>query len=199
MAATLTSVVAMIASHKQVHMRVTSEVRSTAKPSGYTTAIGLAYTQAAIKEAKRLHPVIGMSLPRTVPAGGLTLHGVYLPAGMTVGCQPAALHRNAKICAGGTNPDEYVPERWLEGGGDGEVSNKDIRRMEQCSLSWGGGARTCPGRHLADLVVYKVITALFEEFDIEVTIPPEREMPSYFLCMMTGVKARFIPHEPQEV
>ncbi|KEY67747.1 hypothetical protein S7711_04067 [Stachybotrys chartarum IBT 7711] len=182
MASTLTSIVAMIASHPTVHTLAAHEIRSSPNPSAYSASSHLAYTQAAIREAKRLHPVLSMSLPRTVPAGGLSLHGHFIPAGTTVGCNPVALHRNEDVC--GPQPDTYEPRRWL----DGEAA----RRMERCSLAWGGGARSCPGRNLAELVVYKVIPAIFEEFDVEVKMPKEEQSKSYFLSMLVGVKARFL-------
>lgn len=187
MCAALTSVMAMIGSHPEVHKKVTEEVRDTPNVMPYDHAVRLRYTQASIKEAQRLHPVIGMSLSRKVPAGGLSLHGHYLPAGTTVGCNPAALHRNVDIF--GTDADRYNPDRWLQ-----ESSTDQVRTMERNNLTWGGGSRTCPGRHLAELIVSKIVPALLKEFDVEITsMPAEDEMPCYFMAMLTGVRARFIP------
>lgn len=180
MTATLTSILAMVASHNDVQRRVAEEARQT-DSTAYATASQLTYTQAAIKEAKRLYPVIAMSLQRTVPPNGLSVNGYFFPPGTTVGCNPVALHRNDSIC--GPNPELYDPSRWLD--------EDAARRMERHSLSWGGGARTCPGRHLAELVVFKLVPAVFAEFQVQVVMPPEDEMQSYFLSMLTGVKARF--------
>lgn len=181
MASTLTSAIAAICSRPDVRDRVIAEVRQTTDPSKYDVGTRLGYTQASIKESQRLYPVLGMSLPRRVPSRGVSIHGYYFPPGTTVGCCPASLHRNASIF--GVDPEEFRPERWMEG---------DTRAMEKLNLIWGGGSRTCPGRQLAQLVVHKVIPALFQEFDIEVDVPPEEGMPVYFMSMMTGVKARFI-------
>ncbi|GAB1319806.1 Apoptosis-inducing factor 1 [Madurella fahalii] len=187
MCAALTSVMAMVGSHSAVHRRVTEEVRNIPNAIPYDHAVRLRYTRASIKEAQRLHPVIGMSLSRKVPAGGLSLHGHYLPAGTTVGCNPAALHRNPNIF--GADADQYKPDRWLQ-----EDSPGRTRVMERTNLTWGGGSRSCPGRHLAELVLYKIVPALLREFDVEITsMPTEDEMPCYFMAMLTGVRARFIP------
>ena len=40
------------------------------------------YLQACIYEALRLHPAIGMSLPRTTPQGGIDIGGKYIPSGV---------------------------------------------------------------------------------------------------------------------
>lgn len=121
-------------------------------------------------------------MPRRVPQGGLSIHGMFIPAGTTVGCNPIALHRNEDVC--GPDPGQFDPDRWFE--------TKRAKDMEVFSLAWGGGARSCPGRHLAEMMVWKILVALVQEFDVEVDAPGVEAMPSYFLSMMTGVKARFI-------
>ncbi|KAF9877152.1 cytochrome P450 [Colletotrichum karsti] len=185
MCSALTSIMAMIGSHREVQKRVSDEVRSAAQdPKAYDNAVRLAYTQSTIKEAQRLYPVLGMSLPRTVPPEGLTVHGQFFPSGTTVGCNPVSLHRNISIF--GTDAEEYNPGRWLD-------DERDIRAMERFNLTWGGGGRMCPGRHLAELVVYKTIPALMEHFDVEVAMPAEEDIEYYFMAMLTGVKARFLP------
>lgn len=67
-----------------------------------------------------------------------------------------------------------------------------LRAMERCNLIWGGGGRTCPGRYLAEMIVFKVITTLLGEFDIEVVkMPEEEEMECYLMAMMSGIVVRF--------
>jgi cytochrome P450 len=187
MCSALTAAMAMIGSHPDVQQKVTDEVRHTADAVAYDNAVRLRHTQASIKEAQRLHPVISMSLSRKVPAGGLSLHGHFFPAGTTVGCNPVSLHRNPDIF--GVDADEYNPDRWLQ-----EEDHARVRMMERINLIWGGGARTCPGRHLAELVVFKVVPALLKDFDLKITVMPEEsKVPYYFMAMLTGVKARFLP------
>jgi cytochrome P450 len=43
----------------------------------------LPYLNACINESMRLHPVIGMALPRKVPEGGVELEGHFLPEGVS--------------------------------------------------------------------------------------------------------------------
>ena len=189
MASTLTSVMAMLGTHDDVAQTLSEEIHQTADSRRFTVASRMPYTQAVIKECKRIRPVLAMSLPRRVPEQGLALHGYYFPPGTTVGCSPVALHRNEEIC--GPDPDAFKPQRWLD-------EESRAKEMEVYSLAWGGGARSCPGRHLAELIVDKTVTALLAEFDIVADVPPEEEMPSYFLSMMTGVTARFIPKGEKE-
>ncbi|POS79637.1 cytochrome P450 [Diaporthe helianthi] len=207
MTSTLTSAFAMLGAHPKVQQRVSREVADSAETrsdsgSGplfaYDEMVRLRLTQASIREAQRLHPVIGMALPRRVPRGGpMVVHGLAIPPGTTVGCNPVSLHRSRDIF--GDDADVFRPERWLGGGdsdGDEEEDmEKKIRAMERYNLIWGGGARTCPGRHLAEMVVSKIVPALVANFEVEVTMPPDEEMPYYFMAMLTGVKARFLPRK----
>ncbi|KAF4982210.1 hypothetical protein FZEAL_2094 [Fusarium zealandicum] len=188
MASTLTSIIALLGSHEDVQARVSQELLESHESTRYSTVTRLPVMQALIKEAKRLYPVISMSLPRKVPKGGLDLHGYHFPSDTVVGCNPVALHRNCEIFG----PDSHIfnIDRWTTADPD------TARTMERISLSWGGGSRTCPGRHLAELVVFKVVPALVKEFKIEAVLPPEDKRRSYFLSMLTGVKARFIEKEP---
>lgn len=176
MASTLTSIVSLLGEHPEAQARTRDEILANAPDLPYTTAV--------IKEAMRLRPVIAMGLPREVPTGGLVIGGLWIPGGTTVGCNPVSLHRNEAIC--GPRPDEFRPERWLE-------SEARTKMLERYSLSWGGGSRGCPGRNLAELIVMKAVVAIVESFRIEVQVPSEEEMPSYFLSMMSGVRATMTP------
>lgn len=185
MASTLTSIMTMLGTNRRVREKLVAEVQSQPDVSSYMEAASMPYLQAVIKETKRLHPVVATGLPRRVPDTGLTIHGMSLPPGTTVGCNPIALHRNKDIC--GPNPHQYDPERWLD--------NERGKDMDMFSLAWGGGARSCPGRHLAEMMVWKTLVALIREFDVQVDVPDIEAMPAYFLSMMTGVKARFVARE----
>jgi cytochrome P450 len=44
----------------------------------------LPYLQAVIKEALRMHPATGFTMPRIVPAGGCTIAGRFIPAGVSI-------------------------------------------------------------------------------------------------------------------
>lgn len=180
----------MIGTHASAQTRVAQEVRKAPGRLSYDEATQLQYTRATIREAQRLYPVLGMSLSRTVPDEGLHVHGHFFPPGTTVGCNPVALHRNTDIF--GPDASSFNPERWL--------GDSDVRSMERFNLTWGGGTRTCPGRHLAYLILYKVVPTLVREFEIEVSMPPEEDFRFYFMAMLTGVRARFHPRaDPLEV
>lgn len=51
-------------------------------PAKFSQVSDWPYLQACISEALRLHPAVGMALPRVVPEGGRTLAGIFLPEGV---------------------------------------------------------------------------------------------------------------------
>ncbi|KAG9249767.1 cytochrome P450 [Emericellopsis atlantica] len=182
MASTLTSLMTALGEHPEVQQQLADELRQLNRYPSYDQADKTPILHAVLKESRRLYPVVSMALPRVVPGSGARLHGYDIPAGTTVGCNPIALHRNPDVC--GPDPATFEPSRWL---GD----EQRAKTMDMYSLGWGGGARSCPGRHLAEMMVWKMAVVLLREFEICVQAPAEEEMPSYFLSIMTGVKARF--------
>ncbi|KAI2628740.1 cytochrome P450 [Hypoxylon sp. NC1633] len=176
-----TSALVSICSDPKIKARVQAELSAHSRPragdGNGTVDVDVdldqcKYTQACMKETLRLHPVTSLALWRKVPAGPpLRLHGLAIPPGTTVGAD-AALFR---------------PERWLEG--DAEQR----RVLERVSLAWGGGAHTCAGRHLAEMILGKVVPGVMRRFDVEVVErPPVEAMRSFsYVAIPTGVKARF--------
>jgi cytochrome P450 len=152
----------------------------------------LPYTMACIREAMRISPVIGMSISRVAPplskskGGPLILSGYHIPPGTIVGCNPWALHRNRQVF--GEDAEEYRPERWLE-------NSKETRSdMDRVNLIWGGPSRSCPGRHLGELILFKTVPELFRRFDMEVTLKHGiEESRMYFVSIITDVDVSFTP------
>lgn len=121
-------------------------------PVSLAEADRLPYLQAVMYEALRLHPAVGMSLPRVSPRSGATVAGRFIPAGTTVGANPWVVHRDEQVF--GEDFDSFRPERWVEkaaseakehgsekGGGYGD--------MQRFFFAFGAGARMCLGRNIS--------------------------------------------------
>jgi len=107
-------------------------------PVKVSEADKMPYLQAVMYEALRLHPAVGMSLPRTTPQGGATIAGQYLPAGTIVGANPWVIHKNKEVF--GDDVDSFRPERWMK------ENNGDMHRF---FFAFGSGARMCLGRNIS--------------------------------------------------
>jgi cytochrome P450 len=106
-------------------------------PITFKESQAMPYLQAVIKEAQRLHPALGLPMPRVVPEGGATICGTFFPQGVrlllspcgsvqlftrtklttmagiqtVVGINSWVAHRNSSIF--GPDVDAFRPERWL--------------------------------------------------------------------------------------
>ena len=112
-------------------------------PVTYNAAINLPYLKACINESMRLHPGVALAMPREVPANGATISGFYFPAGYRVGINPAVVQYNKDIF--GPDAEEFNPDRWLQG---------DETLMERAMIPFGGGSRTCIGKHVSILCIF---------------------------------------------
>lgn len=126
----------------------------------YKEASSLKYLDACIREGMRLHPSVGLTLPRQVPAGGRQISGAWFPAGVRVGVNAAVVHRDATIF--GADADAFVPERWFRA---------DAANMERYMFQFGGGARTCIGKNISLCEMYKMIPQLLRAYHVELVQP----------------------------
>lgn len=165
----LTAIIYFLLRHPAVLETLRAEIETAraagkvSTPISYKEAHELPYLQAVIKESLRLHPSVGIPLPRVVPTGGARLAGYYFPAGTVVSMNSWVLHHNKD--AYGPDADEFKPERWLES------SKERVSEMDHFSLAFGAGARTCMGKNISMLEINKLIPELVVRYDFELEDP----------------------------
>lgn len=118
----------------------------------------LPYLSAVISESLRTHPAAGLALERIVPPGGLQMGHVVLPGGTNVGCNAWALHLDQRIW--GKKPERWIPERWID------ATDAQKAEMRNSLFTFGAGARTCIGKNISYLEMYKLVPAVLGEFDV---------------------------------
>ena len=123
----------------------------------------LPYLDAVIQEAFRIHPAAGLILERVVPPQGIDILGERIPGGTIVGCNAWVLHRRPEIF--GTDADVFRPERWLEAKPD------QLREMRSTMFQFGAGARTCIGKNISLLEIYKLVPSFLRNFEVELEKP----------------------------
>ncbi|KAF2029515.1 cytochrome P450 [Setomelanomma holmii] len=174
------------------------ELRSSALPypPPYTSLEKLPYLDACIKEGLRMHPVVGHIFERVVPSTGLTLpNGTVLPPGTIVGVNPWVVHYKESVF--GAKPDEFSPERWLQGKEEGkEEFEARLKGMREADMSFGGGNRICLGRPLALVEVYKVVASVFGRYEINLEDPnKEWDLHRQWFVWPHDVKVKMSPLE----
>lgn len=105
-------------------------------------------------------------MERVVPVSGLRLpHGITLPQGAGVGVGGITVHYDKAVF--GEDADSYNPQRWLRDAEEtaGHFAQR-LAAMKVADMSWGKGSRTCLGKNIAMLELYKAVATLFGVFDV---------------------------------
>ncbi|KAK4670011.1 uncharacterized protein QC763_207920 [Podospora pseudopauciseta] len=190
-AVSLSSVIYHLHKYPAAKARLIEEIDSVAaKLDGiitYAEAIKLPYLTAVINEAMRIHPATGFILERIVPKGGVTLHGVYLPAGTVVGVNSWVLHRNKDIF--GEDVHSFRPERWVDG------DEGKIKEMKRNLFTFGYGPRSCIGKNISILEMWKVVFELYRHFDITLASDKEWTVNGTWFTAQSNIEAVFKPRK----
>lgn len=145
----------------EAYRKLTNEVRATfgrAEDMSFSGLQDLAYMNACLNEALRMFPPIPTGLTRTVPEGGDTVAGEFLPGDTTVSCHSwATAHSPLNF----RRPDEFIPERWLDDYGEFAGDQKDA------SQAFSLGPRGCIGKHLSYMEMRLILGSLLWHFDVE--------------------------------
>lgn len=142
--------------------------------SGLVTWAGsqkLPYLDACVKEAFRLHPAAGLPLERIVPSQGAEICGEFIAGGTIVGCSAWVIHRRPEVF--GSDVDTYRPERWLE------ASKESRKEMEGSMFHFGMGARTCIGKNISLLEIYKLVPSFLRRFEVGLLLQQQLSLRSW--------------------
>ncbi|KAK0633950.1 cytochrome P450 [Immersiella caudata] len=132
-------------------------------PITQSEALALPYLQAIIRESIRLYPPTLVAY-RTVPKGGDTIHGHFLPEGTQVGQNTWGMMRSKETF--GEDADVFRPERWI-----GVDKGRWVVMNETVNLAFGYGKFGCLGKPLAMMEMNKVYVELFRRFEFSLLDP----------------------------
>lgn len=117
------------------------------EPIKYSEAIKLPLFNATVKEAMRLHPSVGFTMPRISPEpAGVGICGQHVPAGYRIGLNANTVQRDQEVF--GADADKFRPERWLTS----ESGEEAVKEMDRSMLVFGAGTRTCIGKNVSIIV-----------------------------------------------
>lgn len=124
----------------------------------YSEVSKLPYLNAVIKESMRIFSSATWPIERLVPAGGVTIAGMFFPEGTSIGCLPPAIHQNNTVY--GEDAQVFRPERWLT------PDREELRLMEATLMGFSRGRRVCLGQHIAMMQLKKVVAALLIKYKV---------------------------------
>jgi cytochrome P450 len=154
-AATIRVVLLNLLTSPLIYHRLQSEIDSAATSAKISSPITdseareMPYLQAVIKEGLRIvPPVTGISF-KTVPKGGDTINGIFVPEGTNIGLTYLAMHHSKQIF--GDDADIFRPERWLEAEGERLAVMKGV-----LDLVFNHGRFQCLGKPVALMELNKI-------------------------------------------
>ncbi|KAJ4367181.1 hypothetical protein N0V83_007711 [Neocucurbitaria cava] len=146
---------------KLVHELQSADLGPQSQIVSWEQARTLPYLTAVIQESLRMHPAVGLPLERIVPSTGLTVGEIFIPPGTNVGATARAVHAKESIF--GAEPEKYRPERWLT------ASDVERTEMNNALFSFGMGARTCIGKNISLLEMYKLVPTIFRQYEVSLS------------------------------
>ncbi|WQF86262.1 Putative cytochrome P450 [Colletotrichum destructivum] len=154
----------LLMKHPEVVAKIREEVDHVTEGSEITLDRAIAergnpssmpYVSAVFCEALRIFPPIPFEIKQAVQATTLP-DGTFLPQNSVVVWCTWAMNRSCATW--GPDADEFRPERWLVGG---KVTNKSASEFPV----FNGGARTCLGKKMAEIIAVQVIATVASLFD----------------------------------
>ena len=130
--------------------------------TSWSESQSLPYLDACIKETFRMHPAAGLPLERVTPPAGIDICGARIPGNTIVGCSAWVIHKRPEVF--GDDVESYRPERWLE------VTDEKRKEMDGTLFHFGAGARTCIGKNISLLEVYKLVPSFLRRFEVSIAL-----------------------------
>ncbi|MBN8510969.1 MAG: cytochrome P450, partial [Burkholderiales bacterium] len=158
---TLAWMLHLLVRHPPLLQRAQDEVRAVAGAAPEVTLEqldALRFVEACMHETMRLKPVAPFNVLQALRE--TVVGDVRVAPGTLVWC---VLRHDSLQPRHFVAPDEFRPQRWLEGDGAPAAAAASAKRV---AMPFGAGPRICPGRYLAMLEMKLVMATLLGSFDI---------------------------------
>ncbi|KAL2007703.1 hypothetical protein VTN00DRAFT_7685 [Thermoascus crustaceus] len=146
-----------------MYRKLVDEIRGTFANEGDINIISIAklpYLHAVLEESLRIYPPVPSIFPRLVPEGGAVIDNQFVPGGTSVSVAPwSTFHAESNF----TEPESFLPERWLDNSSSPEFGSDCRDAMQAFSF----GPRNCLGKNLAYAEMRLILTKVLWHFDLE--------------------------------
>ncbi|KAL6658692.1 hypothetical protein ACP70R_002732 [Stipagrostis hirtigluma subsp. patula] len=116
------------------------------------------YLKTTVKETLRLHPPVPLLVPHLSTAD-CEINGYFVPSATRIMVNAWALGRDPMSWE---KPEEFMPERFLDGG---SATTVDMKGKDFQFLPFGSGRRVCPGINFGISTVEIMLANLMYHFD----------------------------------
>ncbi|KAK4033811.1 cytochrome P450 [Parachaetomium inaequale] len=153
-----------LARHPETQRRLEAEVRSSFASEEEIDLFSvnkLRYMLAVLDEAMRMFPPVPTQLPRACQPGGDVICGYQVPGGTGLDIFPWAMNYSSRNF---TQPNEFIPERWLDGD---DYSGQQLNKQRHNALQpFSVGPRNCIGKNLAYVEMRLILARLIWNYNL---------------------------------
>ncbi|KAI0089338.1 cytochrome P450 [Irpex rosettiformis] len=160
--AAMTTFVMLMCQYPDIQRRAHEEIVSVVGPDRFPTIKDrpqLPFIAACIKEMFRMYPIVPLGVVKQAKQDDL-YDGYFVPAGTTIVPNIWAMGRDPDLYQ---FPDVYMPDRFLQSFGQDTQQEKPGFRSTRV---FGFGRRVCPGRHLAESMIFIHAACILAAFDL---------------------------------
>lgn len=146
----------LLAKHQTVRSRVMDEIEAIApagEPLSQATLSRLSYATAVVEESLRLHPPAYTYVRKVAQED--TIRGYDIPQASAIVLSPYVTHRDPLYWP---EAEKFDPDRF--------ASQPEVAPPRYAYHPFGGGQRTCLGRHLAMLEMTIILASVLRKYDI---------------------------------
>ena len=154
--------------HAEIKAVNTSEMKEADSegPAALELALKMPYLDAMIQESYRTFGAPANNLERVAPSSGLRLpNGTQLPPGTIVAMNAASMAMLPHIF--GEDARKFNPDRWMQKATESEAQYRERKlRMQRSMLVFGHGSRSCIGKNIVQLELYKIWATLLRIYQV---------------------------------
>jgi len=185
-----------MALHPAVQRRVQDEIDrvvGTDRLPSFEDRDSLPLVEALLRETMRWRPVVPLAFPHTTVKDDI-YKGFFIPKGALVMANGWAISQDEALYP---NPEVFHPERFFNP--DGTLNDDKV------DYAFGYGRRICPGKHMADSLLWLMMASVLSTFNIskakdekgfEIDIDPNAFL-SGISCTPRSFQCSIVPRSPQ--
>ena len=149
-----------------VNFAAMKDDNTTEGPAALELALKMPYLDAMIQESYRAFGAPSNNLERVAGEAGLNLpNGVHLPPGTVIAMNAPSMAMLPDVY--GADVKTFRPSRWMREEGETEEHfHERLWRMRRASLVFGHGSRSCIGKNIVQLELYKIWATLLRIYKV---------------------------------
>ena len=137
-------------------------------PAALELALKMPYLDAMIQESYRTFGAPANNLERIVGDSGMLLpNGVQLPPGTVAAMNAASMSALPHVY--GKDSKQFRPSRWMKQDGESDDAFRErVSLMRKSLIVFGHGSRSCIGKNIVQLELYKLWATLLRVYKVSV-------------------------------